>query len=181
MTFYGPMMEFLAFLAVVLTPLALLVGGALVAPGVRLRTRRIAGAERGAIWAAWTVATTATAASLYLSEVVGFPPCSLCWAQRAAAYPLVLVLGAALALRRPRVARYAWPLPALGLVVAVYHAVVQLQPSIDVVSCTSDVPCTARWVAVFGFVSIPWLAGSAFVLILVSLAVSAAAATGNEG
>lgn len=179
MAFYGPMMEVLALLAVVLTPAAVVVAAALGVPGARARIRRVPGVERGAVWGAWVVATTATAASLFLSEVVGFPPCSLCWVQRAAMYPLVPVLGGALLLRRLRAARWAWPLAAGGLAVAIYHAVVQLQPSLDVVSCTSDAPCTARWVAVFGFVSIPWLAGAAFVLIAVLLGVSGVASGGR--
>jgi disulfide bond formation protein DsbB len=47
------------------------------------------------LWLAWLVAATATAGSLSFSEVAGFPPCDLCWYQRIAMYPLVVVLGVA--------------------------------------------------------------------------------------
>ena len=53
----------------------------------------------GALWVAAVVALTATAGSLYFSEVAGFEPCALCWYQRIAMYPLVLILGIAAAAR----------------------------------------------------------------------------------
>ena len=51
---------------------------------------------------AWLVATLATAGSLYFSEVAGFAPCTLCWYQRIAMYPLVVILGAAIVKRQGR-------------------------------------------------------------------------------
>ena len=44
---------------------------------------------------AFVVAAVATAGSLYLSEVANFTPCTLCWYQRIAMYPLVVLLGIA--------------------------------------------------------------------------------------
>jgi hypothetical protein len=41
------------------------------------------------------IAALATAGSLWFSEGAGFPPCELCWYQRIAMYPLVVVLGMA--------------------------------------------------------------------------------------
>lgn len=174
------MMEVLAALAVVLTPVAVGVGAGLAFPSLRPRIVARLPGEAALLWLAWGVAAVATAASLYLSEVVGFPPCRLCWIQRGAMYPLVVLLAGALATGRPRLARLTWPLPAAGLAVAAYHAVIQLRPSLDVVACQGDAPCTARWVAVFGFVSIPWLAGAAFVLILVLQGAAAASSAGNR-
>jgi disulfide bond formation protein DsbB len=168
-------METLAALAVVLTPAAVVAGVLLVGAPARRWLRRRARAERLALGAALAVAATATAASLYLSEVVGFPPCLLCWIQRGAMYPLVPLFALALLLRRPRLARLSFPLPLAGLAVALYHITIQLQPSLEVVSCQADAPCSSRWVAVFGFVSIPWLAASAFLLILALLAAAAVA------
>ena len=173
MTFYGFMMEALATLAVVLTPGALAVAAMLATEGGRALIRRRAGDGSGALLGAWVVAAVATAGSLYLSEVVRFPPCTLCWYQRIAMYPLVVVLGVALVDRDTRVWRSTLPLVALGLAVAIYHVVIQLRPSLGVVRCQSDAPCTSRWVAVFGFVSIPVLAASAFVLVAVLLGVAA--------
>ena len=55
---------------------------------------------RGVI-AAWFVATLATIGSLFFSEIAKFTPCTLCWYQRIAMYPLVVILGMAM-LRRQR-------------------------------------------------------------------------------
>ena len=56
----------------------------------------------------------ATAAALFLGEVLGKTPCVLCWYQRIAMFPLVLVLGAALLDADPRAARFGLPLAWLG-------------------------------------------------------------------
>jgi hypothetical protein len=42
---------------------------------------------------AWIVAIVTTLGSLYYSLHAGFTPCELCWYQRIAMYPLVVVLG----------------------------------------------------------------------------------------
>ena len=47
------------------------------------------------LYLAWVVALVATLGSLYLSEVLGYRPCKLCWYQRIAMYPLALMLGIA--------------------------------------------------------------------------------------
>ena len=108
------------------------------------------------------VVTTATAGSLYFSEVVGLTPCLLCWYQRIAMYPLVLLLGVAWLAKDDGVWRYALPLSGLGFVISLYHYVIQLRPALDVVTCDAAAPCTARYLAVFGFMSIPFMAGAAF-------------------
>jgi hypothetical protein len=46
----------------------------------------------GELWAAWAVALVSMLGSLYFSEVTNFVPCKLCWLQRIAMYPLVLIL-----------------------------------------------------------------------------------------
>ena len=96
MTWYGLIMETLAGLAVVLVPLALAFAASLAFSRVRLRLKGRAPLARWALALAWLVALTATLGSLYLSEVVGFAPCLLCWYQRIAMYPLAVVLGMAL-------------------------------------------------------------------------------------
>ena len=65
--------------------------------------------------------------------------------------------------------RFAVPLSVAGLFVSVYHVIIQWQPALDIEVCTGGAPCTARYVAVFGFVSIPTMAGAAFLLITVMM------------
>jgi disulfide bond formation protein DsbB len=100
--------------------------------------------------------------SLYFSEVVGFVPCSLCWYQRIAMYPLVVVLGVAAVRNEPGGWAYALPLALIGLVIALYHVTIQQLPALDVGACGVGVPCTSRYLAVFGFVSIPVMALGVF-------------------
>ena len=125
----------------------------------------LGGNERHVIGWAWVVALIAMSGSLYFSAVLKLPPCMLCWYQRIAMYPLVLVLGVGFFRGDSNVWRFALPLPIVGAAISAYHVALQFQPSLEVVACTTGVPCTARLLVVHGFVSIPVMAGSAFLLI----------------
>lgn len=144
----------------------------LAIPGGRARLRRDFGGEpRGLLALATFIAAFATGGSLYLSEIVGFTPCLLCWYQRIAMYPLVIVLGVGAMVSDRAVWRYGLPLSVVGFGIAIYHIVIQFRPALDAGMCAEGVSCTARYIAVFGFVSIPFMAGSAFVLIAALLLV----------
>jgi disulfide bond formation protein DsbB len=128
-----------------------------------------------AIPMAWVVALLATAGSLYFSELAHFEPCRLCWFQRIAMYPLVVILGIA-AVRRDRSgAVYGLALALIGAVVAAYHVTLEWFPSLDGGTCDPANPCTLLWFRVFGFISLPTLALSAFLLIASLLAIRLAA------
>jgi disulfide bond formation protein DsbB len=121
---------------------------------------------------AWLVAATATAGSLYYSEVAHFPPCELCWYQRIAMYPLVVILGVA-ALRRDVGIRWVViPLVLAGAVISVYHYQLERFPDQSSLSCSIEVPCTVVWVWRFHYISIPFMALSGFAAIAVLLALS---------
>jgi Disulfide bond formation protein DsbB len=126
--------------------------------------------EHGRV-SAWIVAVIATAGSLWFSESAGFPPCVLCWYQRIAMYPLVIVLG--LRALRPggsrdlRIAGLA--LVTVGLAVNLWHVAVETLPDLDSGACDAAVPCTIRWVQGLGFFTIPRLATVAFLLVGVAL------------
>jgi hypothetical protein len=142
----------------------LLVGLAL--PGTRPGVASFAARETGPLLRmAFAVALVATLGSLYFSEVVGFVPCLLCWYQRIAMYPLAVVLGVAALRVDAGIWRYALPLAGVGALISGYHVLIQLRPTLDVVTCTADAPCTVRYLAVFGFVSIPVMAGCGFLAI----------------
>jgi disulfide bond formation protein DsbB len=112
------------------------------------------------------VALTATLGSLYYSEVAHFVPCQLCWYQRIAMYPLALILGVAAWRRDATVCWYAVPLAGAGAAIALYHSWIQAFPPESGSSfCTLDAPCTTRHVWEYGFVSIPFMAFTAFLTI----------------
>ena len=146
-------------------------GGLALLMNVSLRGSRsgvvsaLRGQEQHPLTWAWVLVLVASASSLYLSEVVGLIPCSLCWYQRIAMYPLVIVLGVAVLRRDAGVWRYGLPLSAIGLVIAVYNVTIQWQPTLDVGTCATGAPCTGRYLAVFGFISIPTMAGSVFLAV----------------
>ncbi len=131
---------------------------------------RVFGAFRGLeLWLGFAVATTATLGSLYLSEIAHLVPCTYCWYQRIAMYPLVVILGIA-ALRKDQGVRiYATTLAVIGAVLAFYHRIVQAFPELNGSACSAGVPCTAAYFTLFGFVTIPYMALSGFLLILALL------------
>jgi disulfide bond formation protein DsbB len=122
-----------------------------------------------ALASAFVVAVLATVGSLYFSEIAHFEPCRLCWYQRIAMYPLVVILGVAAWRRDAGVRRYAVPLAVIGAVIATYHYLLEWMPWLDSGVCSAATPCTIVWFREFGFVSLPYLALSAFLLILTLL------------
>lgn len=128
---------------------------------------------RVAVPLAWVVATVTTLGSLYFSEIADFAPCKLCWFQRIGMYPLVVILGVA-AIRRDRNVRfYVLPLAAIGAAVSVYHSWIQAYPPVGGTSfCTLEAPCTERYVWEFGFVSLPFMALSAFAFIITMMVIA---------
>ncbi len=122
------------------------------------------------IFLAWLVATAATLGALFLGEVMGHTPCLLCWYQRIAMFPLVLVLAAGLFPFDPRVVRYALPLAISGVLVAVYHlALVGGWIPESAQPCRQGVPCSEVQVTLFGFLNIPTLSVLAFTAIIALL------------
>lgn len=119
---------------------------------------------------AFAQALIATAGSLFFSEVMRLPPCSLCWYQRIAMYPLGLILGVSV-IRRDGVARiYGLPLAVIGLLVTVYHNLLYYKIIPDSITpCTSGVSCTSKQLEWLGFVTIPLLSLISFVVIVLSL------------
>lgn len=122
------------------------------------------------IWLAFLVALVATVGSLVYSEVIGFEPCRLCWFQRIAMYPLAVILFVGAIRREATVKLYALPLALVGLGISIWHYLIQTFPSLSAgASCDPSVPCSAKYVDVLGFVSIPFMAGAGFTLITVLL------------
>lgn len=122
-----------------------------------------------AVWLAWAVALVATFGSLVYSEVIHFVPCRLCWFQRIAMYPMSIVLLVGAIRRDFQVKYYALPLSLLGLGISIYHYLVQTFPSLEGGACDPSNPCSAKYVDIFGFVSIPFMAGAGFMVIAVLL------------
>lgn len=120
---------------------------------------------------AWLVAAVAMAGSLYMSEARHFQPCVLCWYQRIAMYPVVLILGIA-SLRRDLTAWwYALPFALIGAAISVYHYQLERFPDQEQIACSATVPCTTIWFEQLGYITLPMMALSAFALIATVLTI----------
>lgn len=119
---------------------------------------------RGLLLAAWLMALLGTVGSLFFSDVMGYAPCVLCWYQRIALYPLVLIIGVGIATGDKRVGRYALPLTLVGLAIAIYHNLLYYGfiPE-SITPCTEGVPCNAVQLELLGFITIPFMALAGFV------------------
>lgn len=116
--------------------------------------------------AAWCLALTATLGSLFFSEVMALPPCTLCWYQRILMYPLVVILAVGWLLEDPRARLYALPLSLTGLAVAVYHNLLYYHILPEAIApCREGISCTTRQIEWLGFITIPLLALTAFGII----------------
>jgi disulfide bond formation protein DsbB len=111
------------------------------------------------------VAAVAMLGSLYFSEVAHFPPCRLCWYQRICMYPLVPILAIAAARRDRAVRWYALPLAVIGAAISTWHILVERFPSLESGACDPANPCTIIWVEKLGYLTIPTMALSGFVVI----------------
>jgi disulfide bond formation protein DsbB len=117
------------------------------------------------LFAAWILVTAAMLGSLFFSEVMDVPVCVLCWYQRIAMYPLVIILAMGLFPLDPRVVRYATPLVAIGWLISLYQLLLivgiipkQAQP------CVQGVPCSETHISLLGVFNIPSLSLITFTL-----------------
>lgn len=119
---------------------------------------------------AWTMALVASVGSLFFSEIMQLPPCVLCWYQRIAMYPLVIIIGVGIISKDGRLKSYALPLSVIGLAIAVYHNLLYygIIPE-SITPCQQGISCTSRQIEWFGFITIPLLSLTAFSLITLCL------------
>lgn len=117
----------------------------------------------------WVVSLTATFGSLYFSEIRGYEPCTLCWYQRILMYPIVLITTIAYIQKNAKIAVTTAVFSCIGAAISLYHYSLQkltfLQDSAP--SC-GRVPCTGQYINWLGFITIPFLALTAFVLIAIA-------------
>jgi disulfide bond formation protein DsbB len=116
------------------------------------------------------VAWVATCGSLFMSEVLGWIPCLLCWYQRILMYPLTVILAVGILRRDRGLHWYVLPLAILGILTSSYHYALVMTDWFPPPPCNTGVPCTVDYINFVGplsFVKVPLLALVAFVLITV--------------
>ncbi|HEU0081091.1 MAG TPA: disulfide oxidoreductase [Candidatus Paceibacterota bacterium] len=159
-------------LSVVAQLLALFLIAALFSPAVR-SSAIVKFLRERALLLGFVVSLLATAGSLIYSDVIGFAPCKLCWFQRIFMYPQVVLMGIALWRKDLSMRLYGLVLSAIGAAIALYHYLGQ--NGVASLPCSAvgySVSCAEKYVMEFGYITIPVMALSAFVLMALAHAVS---------
>ncbi|MBS4177552.1 disulfide oxidoreductase [Lederbergia citrea] len=114
----------------------------------------------------WAVSVIASLGSLYFSEIRQFAPCELCWYQRIIMYPLALILGIAVVKKDYNASLYSVVFSGLGILVSLYHYLIQKIPVFaNQVPACGIVPCNGQYINWLGFITIPFLSLTAFMII----------------
>jgi len=120
------------------------------------------------LWAGFVVAAIATAGSLFFSQIRNFPPCELCWFQRICMYPLSYLLVVLAWRGENRFARYLIVFPVFGAGVAIYQVLIENNVIKEPLACTNSAigGCGTKWINEFGYITIPTLALTGFLLLI---------------
>lgn len=105
--------------------------------------------------------------SLFYSDVAGFTPCTLCWYQRIFMYSIAFFSLAARYFEDINFLRYAWVGSLIGAGISLYHYLLQLGV-VTFSTCSSigyGLTCSDRFVLRYGYITIPVMAFSVFVII----------------
>lgn len=122
------------------------------------------------LFAAWGVALAATLGALFVGEVLGQTPCSLCWYQRICMFPLVAILGIGAYRADPAALLYAAPLAAAGALIAAFHNLLYFGIIPEAIEpCGKGPSCKSAAMTIFGGIPLPSVALVAFAAILILL------------
>jgi len=96
------------------------------------------------------VATVTTLGSLWFSESQGWLPCRFCWYQRVCMFPLAVILIVAV-LRKDRAVKwYVAPLAVIGILVSIWHNLLERGLVSESKECAASVPCAIPNLISFG-------------------------------
>lgn len=112
-----------------------------------------------------------TVLTLVYSEVFGFIPCGLCWLQRIALYPLVVIFALALWKKDVQASLYGIALSVFGAVFSLYQHYIQMGGS-EFFTCPaagSGANCADRILFEFGYMTFPLMSFSLFMFFIVVL------------
>ncbi len=119
------------------------------------------------------LAFSAVALSLFYSEIIGFPPCELCWVNRIFIYPLAILLGMELYKKDKMIVDQAIVLSLLSVLTSIFHIYIERGGKSSLPCASPDVvnqvSCATRYVYEFSYVTIPVMAFSAVFFILMLL------------
>jgi len=140
---------------------------------VKIGTIRAPAVRDSALFLAWMIALASTLGALFIGEVMGQPPCLLCWYQRIAMFPLAVILGVGCYFGDMGVRRYVLPVAVLGAVVALWHSLLYAGVVPEAVQpCTRDGPsCAGQDQIILGVLPLPFLSLVAFSAIVLLMTI----------
>lgn len=116
----------------------------------------------------FAVSLAGTLGSLYFSEIQKLLPCLLCWYQRIALYPIVIISAVAILNEDVKAHRYILPFALIGLGIAAYqNLLIWGVVAESKATCAGGISCTQPTINWFGFITIPLLSLAAFAFITV--------------
>lgn len=117
----------------------------------------------------WLITLAALLVSLYLSEILQWPICNMCWYQRIFLYPQVILLGMAAFKEDHNILPYTIVLSSIGFLFAIYQYLMQLFPlTFDgLIQCSVGVSCATKHFNWLGFVTLPLLSAATFFLLII--------------
>ena len=117
----------------------------------------------------WVVSLVATLGSLYFSEIRGYIPCTMCWFQRIFMYPIVIITTVAVIQKNAKIAMTTAVFSVIGGCISLYHYGIQkIDFLTDSAPACGLVSCTGQYINWLGFITIPFLALTAFILIAIT-------------
>jgi disulfide bond formation protein DsbB len=119
-----------------------------------------------AILFSFIIAASAMLGSLFFSNVAQLEPCTLCWWQRVFLYPQAIILLVALIARKNDAAKYCLALSGVGAIISAYHTYLQLGGASLGDCSATGISCEHVYFMQYGYVTIPTMALTAFVLII---------------
>ena len=110
---------------------------------------------------------SAVVGSLVYSNIIGFPPCDLCWYQRIFMYPQAIILFVAMRRKDKGIIDYLVPLSILGAVVSLYQSFVQWGFGGSLFACTAvGSACAKVFVLEYSYITIPFMSFTVFAYII---------------
>lgn len=127
----------------------------------------IGGINSAGLYIATLSAWIALTGSLFMSEVLMWTPCVLCWYQRILMYPLALILPIGILRRDRGLPLYVLPVSIFGAGVSLYHYLLIKTTWLPAPPCGGDTPCSVDYWNFLGFINTPFLAFIAFLIITI--------------
>ncbi|KGR82899.1 disulfide oxidoreductase [Lysinibacillus odysseyi] len=117
----------------------------------------------------WITSLIATLGSLYFSEIRGYIPCDLCWYQRILMYPIVIISTIAYIQKNARIALTTAAFAVIGGSISLYHYGIQKISFLqETAPACGQVSCIGAYINWLGFITIPLLALTAFIIIAIT-------------